>query len=51
MALPSAEREIHRVQVFDSVGLPDLMAERLSARMLMEHRDAQGVSLEMVYLI
>ncbi|GJT29538.1 hypothetical protein Tco_0909813 [Tanacetum coccineum] len=38
-------REVHRVQVFDFGGLPDLMAEGLSARMLMEHRDAQGVSL------
>ncbi|GJW27035.1 hypothetical protein Tco_0040846, partial [Tanacetum coccineum] len=35
-------REVHRVQVFDFRGLPDLMAEGLSARMLMEHRDAQG---------
>ncbi|GKF16393.1 hypothetical protein Tco_0061311, partial [Tanacetum coccineum] len=38
-------REVHRVQVFDFGGLPDLMTEGLSARMLMEHRDAQGVSL------
>ncbi|GJU98697.1 hypothetical protein Tco_1327968 [Tanacetum coccineum] len=38
-------REVHRVQVFDFGGLSDLMAEGLSARMLMEHRDAQGVSL------
>ncbi|GJV94083.1 hypothetical protein Tco_1541896 [Tanacetum coccineum] len=38
-------REVHRVQVFDFGGLPDLMAKGLSARMLMEHRDAQGVSL------
>ncbi|GKD05451.1 hypothetical protein Tco_0124613, partial [Tanacetum coccineum] len=30
-------REVHRVQVFDFGGLPDLMAEGLSARMLMEH--------------
>ncbi|GKC31654.1 hypothetical protein Tco_1038948 [Tanacetum coccineum] len=35
-------REIHRVQVFDFGGLPDLMAKGLSARMRMEHRDAQG---------
>ncbi|GJY30240.1 hypothetical protein Tco_0413735 [Tanacetum coccineum] len=35
-------REINRVQVFDFGGLLDLMAEGLSARMLMEHRDAQG---------
>ncbi|GJZ20232.1 hypothetical protein Tco_0556822 [Tanacetum coccineum] len=38
-------REVHRVQVFDFGGLPDLMVKGLSARMLMEHRDAQGVSL------
>nr|GEY44066.1 hypothetical protein [Tanacetum cinerariifolium] len=38
-------REVHRVQVFDFGGLPDLMAKGLSTRMLMEHRDAQGVSL------
>ncbi|GKC55884.1 hypothetical protein Tco_1083482, partial [Tanacetum coccineum] len=38
-------REVHRVQVFDFGALPDLMAEGLSARMLMEHKDAQGVSL------
>nr|GEY82611.1 hypothetical protein [Tanacetum cinerariifolium] len=35
-------KEIHRVQVFDFGGLTDLMAEGLSGRMLMEHRDAQG---------
>ncbi|GJY97329.1 hypothetical protein Tco_0514239 [Tanacetum coccineum] len=38
-------REVHRVHVFDFRGLPDLMAEGLSARMLMEHQDDQGVSL------
>ncbi|GJX12175.1 hypothetical protein Tco_0202034 [Tanacetum coccineum] len=38
-------REVHRVQVFNFGGLPDLMAEGLSARMLKEHRDDQGVSL------
>ncbi|GKF05623.1 hypothetical protein Tco_0036291, partial [Tanacetum coccineum] len=38
-------REVHRVQVFDFGGLPDLMAEGLSVRMLMEHRDAQGQSV------
>ncbi|GKD81956.1 hypothetical protein Tco_1348795 [Tanacetum coccineum] len=38
-------REVHRVHVFDFRGLSDLMAEGLSARMLMEHRDDQGVSL------
>ncbi|GJY10546.1 hypothetical protein Tco_0378731 [Tanacetum coccineum] len=37
------KREVHRVLVFDFGGLPDLMAEGLSARMLMEHRDAQGL--------
>ncbi|GJY56723.1 hypothetical protein Tco_0455838 [Tanacetum coccineum] len=37
--------EVHRVQVFNFGGLPDLMAEGLSARMLMEHRDAHGESL------
>ncbi|GJU79136.1 hypothetical protein Tco_1276206 [Tanacetum coccineum] len=37
-------REVHRVQVFNFGGLPNLMAEELSARMLMEHRDAQGMS-------
>ncbi|GJX77316.1 hypothetical protein Tco_0324127 [Tanacetum coccineum] len=35
-------REVHRVQVFDFGGLPDLMVEELSVRMLMEHRDDQG---------
>ncbi|GJX86496.1 hypothetical protein Tco_0337270 [Tanacetum coccineum] len=35
-------REVHRVQVFDFGGLPDWIAEGLSTRMLMEHRDAQG---------
>ncbi|GJT62267.1 hypothetical protein Tco_1005800 [Tanacetum coccineum] len=35
-------REVHKVQVFDFGGLPDLMAEGLSTRMLMDHRDAQG---------
>ncbi|GKC21871.1 hypothetical protein Tco_1024021, partial [Tanacetum coccineum] len=41
-------REINRVQVFDFGGLLDLMAEGLSARMLMEHRDAQGQRLHLV---
>ncbi|GJT51789.1 hypothetical protein Tco_0862078, partial [Tanacetum coccineum] len=40
-------REVHRVQVFDFGGLPDLMAEGLSARMLMEHKDAQGAILDL----
>ncbi|GKF97831.1 hypothetical protein Tco_0293652, partial [Tanacetum coccineum] len=34
--------EVHRVQVFNFGGLPDLMVEGLSVRMLMEHRDDQG---------
>ncbi|GJR33013.1 hypothetical protein Tco_1109245 [Tanacetum coccineum] len=38
-------REVHRVLVFDFGGLPDLMAEGLTARMLMEHRDEAGVSM------
>ncbi|GJU72989.1 hypothetical protein Tco_1264394 [Tanacetum coccineum] len=38
----SYRMEVHRVQVFDFGGLPDLMAEGLSARILMEHRDDQG---------
>ncbi|GKC45176.1 hypothetical protein Tco_1062898 [Tanacetum coccineum] len=38
-------RKVHRVMVFDFGGLPALMAEGLSARMLMEHQDDQGVSL------
>ncbi|GJV85174.1 hypothetical protein Tco_1525072 [Tanacetum coccineum] len=37
MALPSREQRNPFLR-----GLPDLMAEGLSARMLMEHRDAQG---------
>ncbi|GKG45371.1 hypothetical protein Tco_0495449, partial [Tanacetum coccineum] len=35
-------REVHRVQVFDFGGLPDLMAEELSTRMLMEHMGCSG---------
>ncbi|GKB67218.1 hypothetical protein Tco_0928630 [Tanacetum coccineum] len=38
-------REVHMVQVFDFGGLSDLMADGLSARMLMEHKVVQGVSL------
>ncbi|GJY02493.1 hypothetical protein Tco_0360645 [Tanacetum coccineum] len=38
-------KEIHRVQVFDFGGLTDLVAEGLSGRMLMEHRDSQGQSV------
>ncbi|GKB90027.1 hypothetical protein Tco_0962299 [Tanacetum coccineum] len=38
-------REVHRVQVFDFGGLPDLIAEGLSTRMLMEHRGDQGQSV------
>ncbi|GJT56260.1 hypothetical protein Tco_0991314 [Tanacetum coccineum] len=39
------KREVHKVPMFDFGGLPDLMAEGLSTRMLMEQRDDQGVSL------
>ncbi|GJT07271.1 hypothetical protein Tco_0841733, partial [Tanacetum coccineum] len=38
-------REVHKVHVFNFGGLLDLMAEGLSARMLMEHKDAQGQSV------
>ncbi|GKD69304.1 hypothetical protein Tco_1323394, partial [Tanacetum coccineum] len=38
-------RELHRVSVFDFEGLPGLMAEGLSGRMLMEHHDEVGVSV------
>ncbi|GJZ25351.1 hypothetical protein Tco_0569604, partial [Tanacetum coccineum] len=38
-------REVHRAPVFNFKGLPDLMVEGLSVRMLMEHRDNQGDSL------
>ncbi|GJW10292.1 hybrid signal transduction histidine kinase M [Tanacetum coccineum] len=38
-------REVHRVPVFNFRGLPDLMAKGLTARMLMEHHDDQGVSM------
>ncbi|GKE53081.1 hypothetical protein Tco_1488237, partial [Tanacetum coccineum] len=44
--LPRDQRHQYlRVHVFDFGGLSDLMADGLSARMLMEHRDAQRVSL------
>ncbi|GKD34924.1 hypothetical protein Tco_1250433, partial [Tanacetum coccineum] len=36
-------REVHRVPVFDFGGLLELMAEGLTARMTMEHRDEAGV--------
>ncbi|GJY65469.1 hypothetical protein Tco_0467707 [Tanacetum coccineum] len=39
------KREVHRVSVFDFGGLSYLMAEGLSGRMLMEHRDKAGVSV------
>ncbi|GKE68128.1 hypothetical protein Tco_1526200, partial [Tanacetum coccineum] len=38
-------REVHRVYVFNFGGLLDLIAEGLSTRMLMEHKDAQGQSV------
>ncbi|GJY62618.1 hypothetical protein Tco_0464078 [Tanacetum coccineum] len=43
--LQRPRKEVHRVQVFDFGGLPYLMADRLSSRMLMEYRDAQGQSM------
>ncbi|GJZ05645.1 hypothetical protein Tco_0539438 [Tanacetum coccineum] len=47
MALPPRDQrhQYLRVQAFNFRGLPYLMAEGLSARMLMEHRDAQGQSM------
>ncbi|GJX39504.1 hypothetical protein Tco_0252807 [Tanacetum coccineum] len=50
MALPPPRihrREVHGVPIFDFGGLPDLMAEGLSGRMLMEHRDEAGVILDL----
>ncbi|GKA95973.1 hypothetical protein Tco_0818068 [Tanacetum coccineum] len=44
-------REVHKVQVFNFRGLPDLMAEGLSARMLMEYRDDQGAILDFDTLV
>ncbi|GJW58699.1 hypothetical protein Tco_0105430 [Tanacetum coccineum] len=38
-------RGVHRVLVFDFDGLTEEMAEGLSTRMLMEHKDAQGQSI------
>ncbi|GKC31657.1 hypothetical protein Tco_1038951 [Tanacetum coccineum] len=35
-------REIHRVQVVDFQGMPELMRDGLFARMVMEHRDDAG---------
>nr|GFA49531.1 hypothetical protein [Tanacetum cinerariifolium] len=44
MGLPPLDQrhQYLRVQVFDFGGLPDLMADRLSARMLMKHMDAEA---------
>nr|GEV82665.1 hypothetical protein [Tanacetum cinerariifolium] len=39
------KKEVHRVQVFDFRGFPDLMANGLRGKMLMEHKDAQGKSI------
>nr|GEU94667.1 hypothetical protein [Tanacetum cinerariifolium] len=39
------KRKLHRVQVFDFEGLPDLISEGLRDRMLIEHQDAQGQSM------
>ncbi|GKC82439.1 hypothetical protein Tco_1138156 [Tanacetum coccineum] len=36
-------REMHRVQVVDFLGMPELMRDGLFARMVMEHRDDAGV--------
>ncbi|GJY19095.1 hypothetical protein Tco_0390586 [Tanacetum coccineum] len=38
-------RGVHQVQVFDFGGLTAEMAEGLSGRMLMKHKDAQGQSV------
>ncbi|GJS28266.1 hypothetical protein Tco_0488886 [Tanacetum coccineum] len=40
-------KEVHRVLVLDFESLPAEMAEGLSGRMLMEHRDAQGQSVSL----
>ncbi|GKF32495.1 hypothetical protein Tco_0102293, partial [Tanacetum coccineum] len=37
------DRDMHRVQVVDFQGMPQLMRDVLDARMLMEHRDDRGV--------
>ncbi|GKB30717.1 hypothetical protein Tco_0870118, partial [Tanacetum coccineum] len=37
------DRDMHRVQVVDFQGMPELMRDVLDARMLMEHRDDRGV--------
>ncbi|GKE96061.1 hypothetical protein Tco_1580916, partial [Tanacetum coccineum] len=36
-------QDIHRVQVVDFLGMPELMRDSLFARMVMEHRDDAGV--------
>ncbi|GKG06653.1 hypothetical protein Tco_0329622 [Tanacetum coccineum] len=38
-------REIHRVQVVDFLGMPDLLRDSLFARMTMEHCDKAGYEL------
>ncbi|GJV86500.1 uncharacterized mitochondrial protein-like protein [Tanacetum coccineum] len=47
MALPPRDQRhpFLRIQVLNFGGLLDLMAEGLTGRMLMEHRDAQGISV------
>ncbi|GJU94034.1 hypothetical protein Tco_1318790 [Tanacetum coccineum] len=40
---PFLSREIHRVQVVDFQGMPELMRDGLFARMVMEHRNDAGV--------
>ncbi|GJV25046.1 hypothetical protein Tco_1377741 [Tanacetum coccineum] len=44
-SLKSGETLSCEPTVFDFAGLPDLMAKGFSARMLMEHRDAQGIRI------
>ncbi|GKD30032.1 hypothetical protein Tco_1240810 [Tanacetum coccineum] len=38
-------REVYRVHVADFLGMPDLLRDGLTTRMLMEHRDEAGVSV------
>nr|GEY45937.1 hypothetical protein [Tanacetum cinerariifolium] len=39
------KKELHKVHVFDFGGLSDLMVGGLGARMLIDHRDDQGVRM------
>nr|GEU94720.1 hypothetical protein [Tanacetum cinerariifolium] len=45
------DRDTHRVQVLDFKGMPELMSDVLYARILMEHRDDDGVVSESERLI